>query len=113
MIDSRTKLIPPATHTILKDKQHSSITYERIKTDTHPNKTVNTISQKVIAKNKMERKVNGIEIDFIIGQRGQSPETKRLQEERLTILQPGRKRVVGKSTREYKATGLDSVGGKP
>ena len=63
--------------------------------DTHPNNTINIISHEVTT-DKMERKVNGIEIDFIIKQRGHSPETRRLQEEGLKILQPGRTRVVGK-----------------
>ena len=46
----------------------------------------------------MGRKVNGIEIETIVKIREHSPETKRLNEERNKILQPGRTRIVGKGS---------------
>ena len=91
------KRITSAPNTQLKNTQHKC---ERITAHNHSNATHYNNSKFTSTVNlkddKMERKVNGIEIDFIIRQRGHSPETRRLQEERLKILQPGRTRVVGK-----------------
>ena len=79
MIDNRTNLNPPAARTTSKDKHRNLTTYEQIvpvKSVIHPNSSINIISCKDTV-DKMERKVNGIDIDFIIKQRGHSPETKK------------------------------------